>query len=394
MINEFLLRQHLKAYKDTFQQFYPKPTEIFYASKAFLNLAMANLVRQEGMGLDVCSAGELFIARKAGLPSAKILMHGNNKNKNELQAAVEAQIYAIMLDNESEYHMLTSLPSAQKPAVMLRVNPSVHVDTHPSIATGIQYSKFGLPVHDGRTLDFILQLSKSTAVHFKGLHFHIGSQVLNFQDYTDAINSIVNYLATLQTHGVTIDTLDMGGGLGVSDDETTLVTIERFTKHVCNALIQACQQQNVPLPNLVIEPGRSIVSQAGCTLYKIGHIKETDGITFLAVHGGMSDNMRVALYKAQYLACIANKMNQAPVKRYKVVGNCCESGDVLIEDILLPKCVTGDILAVFNTGAYSHSLANQYNKHPLPGVVFVQDNSYVWTTKPQTLEDLIRNDLF
>jgi diaminopimelate decarboxylase len=148
----------------------------------------------------------------------------------------------------------------------------------------------------------------------------------------------------------------------------------------------------VPLPNLAIEPGRSIVSQAGCTLYRIGHIKESDEVTFLAVHGGMSDNMRVALYKAQYDACVANKMGKPLVKQYKVVGNCCESGDVLIEDIMLPECSSGDILAVFNTGAYNYSMANQYNKHPVPGIIFVRNNDYYWSTRPQTLADLIRDD--
>lgn len=393
VVNEPLIRQHVQAYKNAFQQFYPKPTTVFYAAKAFLNLAMAKLIKQEDVSINVCSEGELFIAEKMGIPGAKILIHGNNKNDNELDAAVKAHVYAIVIESESEFDTLTKRFGTKTPGVMLRVNPSVHVDTHPAIATGVKYSKFGLPINDSRTLDLILELAKSEAVHFKGLQFHIGSQIVNFQAYTDAINNIVEYLAVLQASGVTIETLDCGGGLGVVDDEATVETIKRFAKHVAEAFVLACERYAVPLPDLIVEPGRSIVSQAGCTLYEVGYIKETDGINFLAVHGGMSDNIRVALYHAQYHACVANKMDQKPTKYYKVVGNCCESGDVLIEDIELPECATGDILAVFNTGAYSHSMASHYNKHLLPGVVFVRDNSYVWTTKQQTLEDLVRHDV-
>ncbi|MEK7654846.1 MAG: diaminopimelate decarboxylase [Pseudomonadota bacterium] len=394
VMNELLIRQHLQAYKRAFQEYYPKPTTTFYASKAFLNLGMAHVIKQENIGIDVCSEGELFIAQKAGITSQNILLHGNNKSKAELQAAVDAKIYTIVIDSVSEFDLLETIPSTQKISVMLRVNPTVHVDTHPSMATGVYNSKFGLPISDKRTLDLILRLSKSTAVSFAGLHFHIGSQVLDFKAYTDAIDSMIRYLAWLQEHGISIDTLDMGGGLGVDDQEATLDTIERFAKHVSAQFIEKCLHYKVPLPKLAIEPGRSVVSQAGCTLYKIGHIKESDGTTFLAVHGGMSDNMRVALYQAKYNACVAGKMDQPHTKRYKVVGNCCESGDVVIDDILLPYCQSGDILVVFNTGAYSHSMANQFNKHPMPGVVFVGDHAYHWVTKPQTLEDLIRHDVF
>lgn len=392
VMNELLIRRHLQTYQRVFKKYYPKPTSVFYASKAFLNLAMADLIREESVGIDVCSEGELFIAKAAKIPEARILMHGNNKSKAELKAAVDAQIYTIVLDSASEFDMLESLLATKKASVMLRVNPSVHVDTHPAIATGVYQSKFGLPVDDSRTLDLIIRMSKSANVVFKGLHFHIGSQVLDFQGYTDATRSIIQYLSVLQNQGIVIDTLNIGGGLGVDDAEPTVQTIERFAKHVCAQLIQQCQHYRVPLPNLAIEPGRSIVSQAGCTLYRIGHIKESDGTTFLGVHGGMSDNMRVALYKVKYQMCVANKMDRLPVRPYKVVGNCCESGDVLVEDIMLPECSSGDILVMFNTGAYSHSLANQYNKHLMPGVVFVGDNTYRWVTKPQSLEDLIRYD--
>lgn len=392
VINELLVQQHIQAYRRTFEKYYPKPTSIFYASKAFLNVGMAALIRRENIGIDVCSEGELFIAQTAGIPAYTILMHGNNKSKAELQAAINAKIDAIVVDSVSEFDLLESLLIVHKASVMLRVNPSIQVDTHPSLATGIYHSKFGLPIDDRQTLDLIIRMSKNPNVLLKGLHFHIGSQVLDFQAYTDAIDSVIRYLAVLQGQGIEIDTLDIGGGLGVDDQEVTVHTIERFAKHVCEQLIQQCARFSVPLPKLAIEPGRSVVSQAGCTLYRIGHIKESNGTTFLAVHGGMSDNMRVALYKVKYHACVANKMNQPATQHYKVVGNCCESGDILIEDIMLPKCIPGDTLVVFNTGAYSHSLSNQYNKHPVPGVVFVQDNTYVWTTKPQTLEDLIRND--
>ncbi len=392
VVNELLIRQHLHVYRQTFQKFYPKSTSIFYASKAFLNLGMANIVQQEAVGLDVCSEGELFIAKLAGISGQNILMHGNNKSRTELQAALDAKIYAIVIDSVSEFDLLESLSFTNRASVMLRVNPIIDVDTHPAMATGIYKSKFGLPLDDNRTTDLIMRMSKSTNVFFKGIHFHIGSQILNLKAYTEAIDAVIRYLSLLQKQGITIDTLDIGGGLGVDEQESTIKTIERFSKHVCSEIIERCRQYEVPLPKLAIEPGRSVVSQAGCTLYRIGHVKESDGLTFLAVHGGMSDNMRVALYQIKYNACVANKMNQAPIKNYKVVGNCCESGDILIENIFLPECKSGDVLVVFNTGAYSHSMVNQYNKHAMPGVVFMKNNDYVWTTKPQKLEDLVQYD--
>ena len=393
VMNELLIRQHIQAYSRVFQQYYPRPTSIFYASKAFLTLGLAQLMGQEDIGLDVCSEGELFVAETAGIPAHNILMHGNNKSRVELQAALDKRIYAIVLDSVSEFDMLESLLTNHKPAVMLRVNPTVKVDTHPSIATAVHHSKFGLPIDDPQTLNLILRLSRHPGIVFKGLHFHVGSQVFDLQAYTDSVDSILSYLIILKGQVVDIDTLNIGGGLGVSDQETTLHAIERFAKYVCTYLVQQFQSHDLPLPKLAIEPGRSVVAQAGCTLYRVGHIKEIEGTTFLAVHGGMSDNPRVALYQAKYNACVANKMDKPAVKRYKVVGNCCETGDVLIEDILLPECVTGDIIAVFNTGAYNHSMASQYNKHLLPGVIFVQDGAYTWNSRPQRLEDLIRQDV-
>ncbi|MBX9804701.1 MAG: diaminopimelate decarboxylase [Alphaproteobacteria bacterium] len=397
VMNETLIRANIRSYKTALQQHYPKPAMIFYASKAFLNLSMAHLVEQEGIGLDVCSEGELYIAKSAGFPMDCILLHGNNKTNSELQEAIRLAIHTIVVDSADEFINVVKIAKTEGkiPGVMLRVNPQIRVDTHPSIATGVRGSKFGLPIENPQTQELVHQMNKSPSVRFQGLHCHIGSQVLDFQCFTDALQELVSYIKRLHDQGVTIESLNIGGGLGVKDTLPAAQIIEQWVVHVCETLKRLYDEVNLPLPELMIEPGRSIVSETGCTLYRIGRIKEGEKATFLAVHGGMSDNIRPALLGAHYLAIVANRLGQPfHSKAYKVVGNCCESGDVLIPEIYLPECHEGDVLALLHTGAYSYSLANQYNKHTLPGMIFVREGgSYDWVTRPQPLDQLILNDV-
>lgn len=398
VLNEDAIRKNIKAYQSALSTYYPGKSEIFYASKAFLNLGMCYLLNQEGMGLDVCSEGELFIAQKADFPLTKIIFHGNNKSPTELAKAIQAKIQCIMVDNACELDDILKISEIQATTtnVMFRINPVVEVDTHAYIATGVKDSKFGLDIDDPLTAALIETAFKSHFTHFKGIHFHLGSQVFDFVTYKQAIKKIVAYIKFLNDKGIEVEVLNIGGGLGTpyTINDTSL-TIDRFIQELCGQICEEYQLNNLKLPTLMVEPGRSIIAAAGCTLYKIGHIKDYGSdLLYAAVNGGMSDNLRPSLYQSQYSAVIGNKMNwEGPTQEYKIVGKCCETGDVLIQRISLPKCQPGDILIMFVTGAYQHALASNYNKHTLPGILLVREGTYEWFTKEQPYEGLIQNDV-
>ncbi len=397
VFDELALRENLHLYKKALKLFYPKSASVFYASKAFLNLAMGSLLKQEEVGIDVCSEGELFIAQKAKILPQDIIMHGNNKSERELTAAVKYGVKRIIVDNFDELILLEKIVSELKRecAVLFRINPEVEVETHKYIATAVKESKFGFYRDQNRIPEYIQKVCTSGYIKFKGIHFHLGSNILKASFYEEAIDKVGEYLAFLKDKGFCVEELNIGGGLGIAyEDHDSIPDIHHFVKVLCEKLILTCKKKDIDLPHLMLEPGRSIVGQAGCTLYSIGTIKEGDEIVYsAAVNGGMTDNLRIALYQAKYTGVVANKMTSSEKKRpYKIVGKCCETGDILIENIHLPPCVAGDVFVVFSTGAYTHSLASNYNKHPLPGIVFVREGAYDYVSREQSLEDLISFD--
>ncbi|MBA3813619.1 MAG: diaminopimelate decarboxylase [Alphaproteobacteria bacterium] len=398
IFNELAIRENIRSYRNSLDLYYPKPSAIFYASKAFLNLAMGSLLRQEGIGIDVCSEGELFIAQKAKIPGEHIMMHGNNKSEKELKLAVNSNIKRIIVDNVAELILLEKICSElkQKCNILLRINPNIHVETHKSMETASKESKFGFYEDLNNIPEYLREACASHYIDFKGIHFHIGSNIHNTDNYGKAIESIVDYIVFLQKNHIKVEELNIGGGLGISHHEKEeSLNINSFLKIICEKIIAECKKKNIGLPNLMLEPGRSIVGQTGCTLYKIGSIKKgPKGLLYAAINGGMSDNLRPSLYQAKHTAVIANKMKgDEKTYSYKIVGKCCETGDVLIDSIDLPLCSADDTLVVFSTGAYNHSLANNYNKHTLPGIIFVRDGQYEWVSKEQALDDLTRYDL-
>ena len=346
----------------------------------------------------MCSGGELFIAQSAKIPSDKILMHGNNKSRRELQAAVEYGVKKIVVDNVEELALLQHITASLKKecSVLLRLNPGLDdIETHKYMVTGAKDSKFGFHVDRTKIAEIINDACSRGYIKFKGLHFHIGSNLQKVSFYEHALDKVFDFVVFLKEKGIEIEELNMGGGLGIAyQDHDPLPDIEKFIKTLSQKVIQLCEDKGIPLPHLMFEPGRSIVGPAGCTLYKIGSIKRgPNKILYAAVNGGMTDNLRPALYQAKHTAVLANRMNEPDSDQpYKIVGNCCETGDILIENIHLPHCVEGDVLVIFSTGAYTHSMVNNYNKHLLPGVIFVRDRAYEWVSKEQTLQDLIRFD--
>ncbi|PIE77054.1 MAG: diaminopimelate decarboxylase [Clostridiales bacterium] len=369
-----------------------------YASKAFLPMAMCKIMAREGLGLDVVSGGELYTALKAGFPTERIDFSGNNKLRSELMMAVENQIGRVVVDNLYELFLLDNVcHELQKPmAILMRIIPAVHTDTHKHISTGHKDSKFGIPIADGEIDGAIEFAQKSKWLSFKGFHFHVGSQLFSAESHLNALQSTYGLLDRLRAKmGIEIEELDVGGGFGIKYLPTDQPpALEAFIDPIMASIDNYFKSKNRPRPRIVIEPGRWIIGEAGLTLYTIGSTKRSaSGKKYIAVDGGMSDNIRPALYQAKYHAVLANKAEQVPVETVSVAGKFCESGDILIEDIELPEVDSGDILAVYATGAYTYSMASNYNKNIIPGVLLINGAEQNYIVKRQSYDDIIRNEV-
>ncbi|TGE34282.1 diaminopimelate decarboxylase [Desulfosporosinus sp. Sb-LF] len=388
-----ICRQYYRSFVEDLEN-----AEVIYASKAFSTLAMCRIIDSEGLGLDVVSGGELYTALQADFPVARIYFHGNNKSREELTMAIKAGVGRIVVDNFYEMSVLNDLAQELnlRVDILLRVTPGIEAHTHEYIQTGQIDSKFGFTLPDG-TADraFDLALSYSNLV-VKGIHAHIGSQIFELDSFRHEVQIMINYMADINGRtDFLLQELNLGGGFGIyyatGDDPAQ---ISDYAKTVEDALEDACRKRNFPRPKIIVEPGRSIVGTAGTTLYTIGSIKEIPGVRkYVAVDGGMADNPRPALYQARYEAVLANQAVEETTETVSVTGKCCESGDMLIWDIELPKAKAGDLLAVSCTGAYNYSMSSNYNRLTRPGVVLVEEGYADVIVKRETHSDLLRNDV-
>ena len=373
-------------------------TRIAYAGKAFLSTGMIKLVESKGLDLDVVSGGELYTAHKAGFPMNKVHLHGNNKLVNEIEMAVEFGIDTIVVDNEDEIDKIERIcrKKGKKQAVLVRIDPGIEAHTHHYIKTSGLTSKFGISLFQDNLFDIIKRLNDSEWIEFKGFHTHIGSQIFQSAFFIFALDEIFKYLDKLKKElGIVVHTVNMGGGFGVyykeGDDPKP---IEEVLSEIITYTEAMEIKYQIGFKELCIEPGRSIVGNAGTTLYEVGGIKETvGGKTYVFIDGGMSDNIRTALYQAEYEAGVVNKLNDTDVREITLAGKLCESGDIIIEKGKLPKATEiGDIVAVTTTGAYCYTMSSNYNRMMRPAVVFVKDGKAKVAVKRETLDDLIRND--
>lgn len=369
-----------------------------YASKAFLNREMCRIINEEGLGLDVVSGGELFTAYSVNFPMERVEFHGNNKTIEELEMAVDFGIGRIIIDNFDEIDNLNRiLKEKQKTAdVMLRVIPGVDTHTHDYISTGRVDSKFGLSIIDGSALQAIRIILDSNNLKLKGLHSHIGSQLLDNEAYAKEIKVLAEFSKVIKDRlGFEMEDLNVGGGFGifyVSGDERK--GISYFTDLIYESVNKEFSSSGLKIPRIIIEPGRWIVGEAGVTLYTVGSIKEIEDIRkYVSVDGGMADNPRPPLYDAAYTAVVANKKYGAEKEVVTIAGRCCESGDILIKDIELPRVESGDIIAVLSTGAYNYSMASNYNRLPKPAVVMVNNGEDRLIVRRETYEDILRYDI-
>mgnify|MGYP003952819551 CR=1 FL=1 len=394
VLDESTIRRACKSYRDSLKKYYPGPSLALYASKANSSLALSTLIASEGFGLDAVSEGELLTALRGGVPADKIVLHGNNKSDQELLLAYKSGA-TIVIDNQHDIDRLASIvPSGSVAAqLMLRFTPGIECHTHEYIQTGHLDSKFGFDPDELESV--LIQLKDATWARLNGLHAHIGSQIFELQPHKDLIEVMVEALYLARGIGHPIEDLNIGGGLGVkyveSDDPPS---IEDWVKVIANGVNEACQAREIALPRLLCEPGRSLVANAGITLYRLGSRKEIPGLrTYISVDGGMSDNPRPITYKSSYSACLVRRPFDSAQERITIAGKHCESGDVLLKDIDLPFPKSGEVLAVFGTGAYNASMGSNYNRIPRPAAVIVSNGQADLVQKREQPEDLLQYDI-
>lgn len=397
VIDEAALRQNCRSYREAFEELYPNSLVVF-ATKALATTALCRIVEQEGLGLDVSSAGELHTGLVAGCSPAKMILHGNYKSEQELRYALEARVGRIVADSEDELDQIAALAEVEGfvPRVLLRITPGVEAHTHEFIRTGQIDSKFGVPIAAGRAMAATRHARRlQGGLDFVGFHCHIGSQILETEGFEAAVEVMIDFIREVADEtGFLATELDLGGGLGIRYVNGDTPPQKRtFAQSVVLALESECDKQGVTPPMLIVEPGRSIVGDAGTTLYTVGVVKEVPGIrTYVSVDGGLSDNPRPALYDAIYTALVANQVNGDERQVVTVSGKHCET-DTLIRDIELPKVKPGDLLAVQSTGAYNYSMASNYNRFPRPAMVLVQNGQADLIVRRETVEEMISHDV-
>lgn len=397
VMDEADMRDRMQQYLTSFRKRYEN-SDILFASKAFLNKEAARIANEEGMCLDVSGGGELWCAQQAGFPMERVFVHGNNKTPQELREAIEAGVGCIVVDSRIELARVSEIAGelGKTQDIYMRITPGVEADTHEYIRTGCEDSKFGFTMLDDFAFKCVKDALEAPNVRLAGLHCHIGSQIFALHSFAEAVAVMAEFVARIRdTYDYTIEELDMGGGLGIAyTAEDKPSTIDEFAECTVNAVKENFERLGLPLPRILVEPGRSLVANAGVTLYTVGILKTLPNIRkYVAIDGGMSDNVRTALYHAEYEPTIANKAGEPRTEIVTLCGKHCESGDAVVIDMPLQTPELGDIVAVFGTGAYCYTMSSNYNGQPRPAIVFVKDGEARVTTKRETYADLYGRDL-
>ena len=372
-------------------------TVVAYACKAFLTKAMARIANEEGLSLDVVSGGEIAAAISAGFPAARMDFHGNNKTPDELIYAVESGVGTIVVDGFHELDLLNNLAEERgiEQGIMLRLSPSVDAHTHGHTTTGILDVKFGFSIESGESTIAIRQALDSSNLDLKGIHFHLGSPIFELEPYSQAIDTVLDYLAQFKSEGLNLREFSPGGGFAIGYTRNQPPPpISAYADVITSMLTRKCNQLGFDLPKLIIEPGRSIVGRAGVAVYTVGVIKDIPTVrTYVSLDGGMGDNIRPALYGSEYEAVVANKMTvDTDHEVVTLAGKYCESGDILVKDISLPTIEAGDIIAIPSSGAYCLAMSSNYNMNPRPAVLMVNEGTSKIIRRRETYQDLIALD--
>ena len=398
VMDEEKIRANCRAYKNAMDKHYDSKGLILYANKAFCSLYTCKIAKEEGLGLDVVSGGELYTAIRADFPMEKICFHGNNKTYDELQMAIKNNVGHIVVDNIYELETLNNIAKNEGKIqkIMFRIKPGIDAHTHSFIQTGQIDSKFGVALENGEAFDIIKKASELSNVLVTGVHCHIGSQIFDIEPFVKAAEVMTNFIADIyEKLNIEIKELNLGGGYGImytqNDDP---IPYDEYIKPVSQMVKETCKKRNINQPFIYMEPGRSIVASAGITLYTVGAVKDIKNVRkYISVDGGMCDNPRYIMYQSEYEAVVANNANAKKSEVVTIAGKCCESGDILLKDVMMPEIKVGDTLAVLATGAYNYSMSSNYNRIPRPAVVSVNDGKAKIVIKRETYEDILKNDL-
>ncbi len=399
VIDENTIRNNCRLYTESIKNHYDGNGLAIYASKALSCKYMYKLIQEEGMGIDVVSGGELYAALSAGFPADKIYFHGSNKTPDELEYAIKSNIGRIMVDNELELLRVNEIAKnlSKCANIIIRITPGVSADTHDFVKTGEIDSKFGVTLENGDAEKIVVLASKLDGVCLKGIHCHIGSQIFDIEPFEHAAEIMMSFISDIkEKYGIITEELDLGGGFGIRYTENdNPVGLGEYMKDVSVVIKKIAAEKNLDLPFIIVEPGRSTVAEAGLTLYTVGTIKEIPDIrTYVSIDGGMTDNPRYILYGAKYTAVSAENPEAPRDKVVTIAGKCCESGDMIGENMPLNDVKTGEILAILSTGAYNYSMSSNYNRIPRPPVIVVKDGKPTVAVRRETYEDMLKCDLY
>lgn len=397
VMDEAVIRNACSRFKDSMEKFYGDGL-VCYASKAFSCKEMYRIVNSEGIGIDVVSAGELYTAASVDFPMEKVCFHGNNKTDAELELAVEKKVGRIIVDNIYELERLDKLAEKKGVSVniMFRIKPGIDAHTHDFVKTGQIDSKFGFALETGEAFETVKKAISLNNVKLVGLHCHIGSQIFDIEPFVHAAEVMLGFIEKIKAElSYEVKELNLGGGFGIKyTNEDKPSPFEKFMECVSSEIKRICAEKEIRLPFIIIEPGRSIAAPAGLTLYKVGSVKNIPNIrTYVSIDGGMCDNPRYALYKSEYDIEVANRAGEEKNEKITLAGKCCESGDLIGENMPVQHVEVGDTIAVLATGAYNYSMSSNYNRLCKPAVVMVKDGQSRIAVKRETLEDIIRNDV-
>ncbi|MDR3259898.1 MAG: diaminopimelate decarboxylase [Fusobacteriaceae bacterium] len=398
IMDQALIEKNIEKYKNGFKSDLFK-TAIVYASKAFLSKGICQIVDKYGLDIDAVSGGELYAIKSSNFPMDRVHMDGNNKSLEELEMCIDYGIDSIIIDNIPEVINIQNIASKKDKKInaLLRLNIGIDAHTHEYIKTSKNNSKFGESIYDNKIYKTMETIINSKNINFLGFHCHIGSQIFDMKSFYEAIDIMLDFSQKISLKfGNIVKEINLGGGFGVYYTEKDVaVDLEEASKLIIKYLEKSLKEKSMELEKVSIEPGRSIVANAGSTLYTVGGTKETyGGLKYIFVDGGMADNIRPALYQAEYEAAIVNKMNEEPSEDVSIAGKCCESGDIVVKNYKIAKAEIGDLVLTPTTGAYGHTMASNYNKCPIPAVVFVKDGKAKISIKRQSYEDMIINDDF
>ena len=396
VFDEEMLRNRCREFVQEFRKRHPD-SSVSYACKAYVNPALARILMEEGLGLDVVSGGELAVARAVGFPPETVYFHGNNKGREELQEALGWNIGRVVIDSFYELELLNTLAreAGKVQDVLVRVSPGIDPHTHAHTTTGTLDSKFGFPIETGQAKEAILAALNRPNLNLVGLHFHLGSPIFELEPYQVAMEVVLNFSSQFREEGLTLQEISPGGGFAIAytaDQEPP--SVAEYAETIVSSMLSNCQSLGMNPPRLVVEPGRAIVGPAGVALYRVGAVKDIPGIRkYVSVDGGMGDNIRPTLYDAAYEAVAAGKVNVEPTDTVTIAGKYCESGDVLVRDVPLPPLEENDVIAIPAAGAYCLSMASVYNLNPRPPIILVKDGSPRLIRRRETYQDLMLCDL-